>query len=105
MTSNAEMSARERILAALQGKAVDHIPFVPLIDTYTVLDMPAHVQQAMQAAGSEGYWQGMVAATRELGCDIMQRHVYVTKAAGGAPFLGGLGRFAAPVAVSYRMDE
>jgi len=47
---NAEMSARERILAALQGLPVDRIPFVPLIDTYSVLDMPAHVQQAMQAA-------------------------------------------------------
>ena len=47
-STNDQMSSRERILAALQAQPVDRIPFVPLIDTYTVLDMPAHIQQAMQ---------------------------------------------------------
>jgi uroporphyrinogen-III decarboxylase/predicted lipid carrier protein YhbT len=101
---NDRMSSRERILAALEGKPVDHIPFVPLIDTYSVLDMPAHVQQAMQAGASEGYWQGMLAAIREIGCDIMLRHVYVTKSASGAPHLNGFGFFEPPVVTSSRMD-
>jgi putative sterol carrier protein/uroporphyrinogen-III decarboxylase len=99
-----QMSARERILAALKGKPVDRIPFVPLIDTYSVLDMPAHVQQAMQAAASEGYWQGMLAAIREIGCDIMLRHVYVTKSVSSAPHLNGFGWFETPVVTSSRME-
>ena len=102
--STEQMSTRERILAALQGKPVDRIPFVPLIDTYSVLDLPAHIQQAMQAASSEGYWQGMLAAIREIGCDIMLRHVYVTKTAGGAPHLNGFGSFKPPVVTSSRME-
>lgn len=108
MTTNnsiqGQMSSRERILAALQGKPVDRLPFVPLIDTYTVLDMPAHVQQAMQAGASAGYWQGMLAAIREIGCDILLRHVYVTKSASGAPHLNGFGRFKPPVVPSSRME-
>ena len=103
-TSKEQMSTRERILAALQGKPVDRIPFVPLIDTYSVLDMPAHVQQAMQAAANDGYWQGMLAAIREIGCDIMLRHVYVTKSASGAPHLNGFGWFESPVVTSSHMD-
>lgn len=99
-----QMSARERILAALQGKPVDRLPFVPLIDTYTVLDMPAPILQAMQTASSEGYWQGMLAAFREIGCDIMLRHVYTTRSEGGAPYLNGFGRFKSPVAASSRME-
>jgi putative sterol carrier protein/uroporphyrinogen-III decarboxylase len=103
-SSEGQMSSRERILAALEKKPVDRIPFVPLIDTYSVLDMPAHVQQAMQAGASEGYWQGMLAAIREIGCDIMLRHVYVTKSAGGAPHLNGFGFFEPPVVTSSRME-
>jgi uroporphyrinogen-III decarboxylase/putative sterol carrier protein len=99
-----EMSSRERILSALRGQPVDRIPFVPLIDTYSVLDMPAHVQQAMQAGANEGYWQGILAAVREIGCDIMLRHVYVTKSASGAPHLNGFGQFLPPVATSSRME-
>ena len=103
-SNKAQMSGRERILAALQGKPVDRIPFVPLIDTYSMLDMPAHVQQAMQSAASEGYWQGMLAAIRVIGCDIMLRHVYVTKAASVAPHLNGFGSFKPPVFTSSRME-
>ena len=103
-TPKEEMSSRERILAALEGKPVDRIPFVPLIDTYSVLDMPAHIQQAMQTGASEGYWQGMLAAIQEIGCDIMLRHVYVTQSASGAPHLNGFGFFEPPVLTSSRMD-
>lgn len=98
------ISARERILAALQGEPVDRLPFVPLIDTYSLLDMPARVQGAMQAAAGEGYWQGMLAAIREIGCDILLRHVYVTQAAPGAPHLNGFGRFLPPVRTGSHMD-
>jgi len=104
MATMNEMSSHERILAALHGQEVDRIPFVPLIDTYSVLDMPAHVQQAMQAGANEGYWQGILAAEREIGCDIMLRHVYVTKSAVGAPHLNGFGQFKSPVITSSRMD-
>ena len=103
-STEGQMSTRERILAALQGQPVDRIPFVPLIDTYSVLDMPAHVQQALQAAASAGYWQGMLAAIREIGCDILLRHVYVTQSASGAPHLNGFGFFDPPVVTSSRMD-
>lgn len=103
-TVKEQMSGRERILAALERKPVDRIPFVPLIDTYTVLDMPAPVQQAMQVAASEGYWQGMLAAIREIGCDIMLRHVYVTKSVSGAPHLNGFGRFDPPVVASSKLE-
>lgn len=34
-----QISPRERILAALHGQPVVQIPFVPLIDTYSLLDM------------------------------------------------------------------
>ena len=99
-----KMSSRERILAALQAQPVDRIPFVPLIDTYSILDMPKHIQGAMQAAAGEGYWQGMLAAIREIGCDILLRHVYVTRSAGGAPHLNGFGRFLSPVTTHSHMD-
>ncbi len=99
-----EMSPKERILAALRHQPVDRIPFVPLIDTYSLLDMPAHIQQAMQAGANEGYWQGILAALREIGCDIMLRHVYVTKTASGAPHLNGFGKFLPPVVTSSSMN-
>jgi putative sterol carrier protein/uroporphyrinogen-III decarboxylase len=100
----AEMSSHERILAALRKQEVDRIPFVPLIDTYSLLDMPAAVQQALQAGANEGYWQGIFAALKEIGCDIMLRHVYVTKPAPGAPHLNGFGLFMPPVKTSSRME-
>jgi hypothetical protein len=103
-SSSTQMSGKQRILAALQRQPVDRLPFVPLIDTYSVLDMPAHVQQAIQTAASAGLWQGMQQAIREIGCDIMLRHVYVTEAFGGAPHLSGLGRFLPPVEASSRME-
>jgi uroporphyrinogen-III decarboxylase len=99
-----QMSSRERILAALQAQPVDRIPFVPLIDTYTVMDMPAHIQQAMQAGAREGYWQGMLAAIREIGCDILLRHVPVLKSASSTPHLNGFGFYEPPVVTSSRMD-
>jgi len=49
------MSVRERILAALQRKPVDRIPFVPLIDTYTLMDMPGAIQQEVQSNTSQDY--------------------------------------------------
>src|SRR5512142_58720 len=88
-----EMSSRERILAALNGQAVDRLPFVPLIDTYSLLDMPVHVQQALQPGDNEVYWRGILAAMRAIGCDILLRHVNVSRSAGGAMHLNGFGQF------------
>jgi putative sterol carrier protein len=98
------MSGKERVLAALQGLPVDHIPFVPLIDTYSTLDFPPEVLQRVQAASSQGYWQGMLQALRETGCDVMLRHVDVSKPFDGSPHLNGLGRFEPPVRASSRME-
>ncbi|NIM96001.1 MAG: hypothetical protein GTO18_20060 [Anaerolineales bacterium] len=101
----AQMSGRERILAALQGQPIDRIPFVPLIDIYTLLDMPSEVQGALQEASSKGYWQGILQASRAIGCDIMLRHVDVTTTISAkAPHLQGFGEFQDPVQVSSRMD-
>lgn len=94
------MTSHQRILSALQGKPVDHIPFVPLIDTYTVLDMPEIIQHIELLPTSEGYWQGMLQALRAIGCDIMLRHVDVLKQPAGAPYLNGLGQFKPPVKTS-----
>ncbi len=98
------MTARERIMAALRKQPVDRISFVPLIDTYTTLDFPPAVQERIQAASNAGYWQGMLQALRETGCDVMLRHVDVTRPFDGSPHLNGLGRFLAPVKASSRMD-
>ena len=93
------MPARERILAALHGQPVDRIPFVPLIDPYTLADMPPDITDGHQP----GYddlpgLKGLLAASRNLGCDVMLRHVPITgPAPDGAHHLELLGRFGPPV--------
>ncbi len=71
-----QLSTRERILAALQGKPVDRIPFVPLIDWYTIMDFP---RELVKKAEPLGYNRGLLLLSRELGIDIMLRHVLVTE--------------------------
>jgi len=72
------ITPRERILAALNGLLVDRIPFAPLIDLYTLKQMPAEIMSGIRAsyADLEGF-RGLVSATRRLGCDVMIRHVPV----------------------------
>jgi uroporphyrinogen-III decarboxylase len=97
------MTSRERILAALQMQPVDRIPFSPLIDTYTIMDMPPEVigESSMPVFNPETH----VAAARALGCDIMARHVLSTATSmRGAPHLESLGRFVSPVEASSEFD-
>ncbi len=68
------MTGRQRILAALERRPVDRLPFVPLIDVYTLKDMPASIPKTVQSSGY-AYAAGMLAASRALGCDILLRHV------------------------------
>jgi hypothetical protein len=98
------MSTRERILAALERKPVDRIPFVPLIDSYTLMDMPGAIQHEVQSNTGQDYWQGMLPAIRKIGVDIMLRHVYVVKPFSGSPHLSGLGQFKELVSTTSRMD-
>ncbi len=64
--SPSAMTSRERILAALNREPVDRIPFVPLLDYYTLRDMPSEIPSEV------------IGAARALGCDLMLRHVPVT---------------------------
>ena len=92
------MTARERIIAALHLQPVDKIPFVPLIDTYTLIDMPEEIHSTSE--GVKGYHEGIIAASRKLQCDLFVRHVPVLKEWDHyAPHLQQLGPFTAPVEV------
>lgn len=86
------MTARERILAALHRQPVDRLPFVPLIDSYTVMDMPAGIPQ-----------DNLVVASRMLGCDLMIRHVPVIVPNREAFHLLHLGRFRDPVTATSEL--
>jgi len=93
------MTARERITAALNLQPVDKIPFVPLIDTYTLMDMPEEIHST--SGGLKSYHEGIIAASRNLKCDLLVRHVPVLKPwKNYAPHLQQLGPFAPPVEVT-----
>ena len=101
--SKAKMTSRERILAALQMQPVDRIPFSPLIDTYTLMEMPPEIvgSSPMPIFNPETH----VAAARALGCDIMARHVIsAASSSSGAPHLESLGRFDASVEAKAEFD-
>ncbi|MCP4751456.1 MAG: hypothetical protein GY866_11220 [Proteobacteria bacterium] len=92
------MSARERIMAALNRQPVDRIPFVPLIDVYTLMDMPPEI--VAQDLVGQSYHQGIIVASKALECDLMIRHVPNVKPADNfAPHLQTLGSFVSPVEV------
>lgn len=85
------MSSRERILAALKRQPVDHIPFTPLMDTYTIKSMP---KPLVDEAMARGYNRGLMYVSRQIGMDIMLRHVVVAdRRQGQTPFLCALGAF------------
>jgi hypothetical protein len=96
------MTARRRILAALRRQPVDRLPFVPLIDPYTLVGMPTAITGGHQS----GYddlpgLRGLLAASRNLGCDVMLRHVPVIKPVShSTAHLELLGRFEPPVEVT-----
>lgn len=92
MANNQEMTGRERIMAALALNPVDKIPFVPLVDHYTVMDMPPEITGGLTSR--DPYPARMAAAARALGCDLMIRHVPVMGLRRGAihmQLLGGFG--------------
>lgn len=61
---NAQMSSRERLLAALRSKETDRLPWSPLIDPYFSQSLPL-----------QGYNMEQVEAMRFIGNDIMERHI------------------------------
>ncbi len=71
------MNGKQRIMAALRRQPVDRIPFVPLIDIYTLAEMPPSIPKTEDASGY-GYAHGMLEACRAIGCDSLLRHVAVT---------------------------
>lgn len=85
------MTGRERIKAALAFKPVDKIPFVPLIDDYTLKDMPPEITGGLSPR--DPYTTRMAVASRALGGDLFIRHVRLINPAKGAIHLQLLGGF------------
>jgi hypothetical protein len=71
------MKSRERILAALHFKPVDRIPFAPLIEPFTLADMPDDIKGKAMGGGFDPLRAAR--AGKILGCDMILRHVRVTK--------------------------
>jgi uroporphyrinogen-III decarboxylase len=95
MAETPDMTGRERIMAALAFKPVDKIPFVPLIDHFTLMDMPAEITGGLSTR--DPYPARMAAASRALGCDLIIRHVPVISPRRGAVHMQLLGGFGPPV--------
>jgi len=92
------MTPRERILAALHFKPVDRIPFVPLIEPYTLSDMPDEIKGQTMGGGFDPLRSAR--AGKALGCDMLLRHVRVIRdSRNQAPHLQSLGCFTSPVDV------
>lgn len=90
------MTPRERILAALNFQSVDRIPFVPLIEPFTLMDMPEEIKGKTLGGGFDPLRSAR--AGKALGCDMILRHVRVTRDSRfNAPHLQSLGCFEAPV--------
>jgi len=103
MRHDNKMTSRERILVALHGQAVDRIPFVPLIDSYTLMDMPPEIIGA--SAGPIIDIETQASAAHALGCDVMVRHVIsAVPPEGRVPHLESLGRFGAPIEARADFD-
>ena len=94
---NGKMSPRERIMAALKRQPVDQIPFVPLIEPFTLMDMPDEIRGDSSALSR--YEPGnIIRASRALEVDLMVRNVPASTRLGrSAPNLDILGAFDAPV--------
>ena len=77
----AEMTSRERILAAMHGKETDRLPWAPLVDEYFAASLPAM-----------GYVMPLQDVMRLAGCDFIRRHV----ASPDAVYTGGVERSITP---------
>jgi uroporphyrinogen-III decarboxylase len=91
VANNLKMTGRERIMAAMAFKEVDKIPFVPLIDDYTLRDMPSEITGGLSSR--DPYTTRMAVASRALGCDLLIRHVRLINPPKGAIHLQLLGGF------------
>ena len=101
-SNSTPMSVRERILTALKRQPVDRLPFVPLIDNYTILDMPPEIVPP----DIRNSPRGILVAAQNLGCDIMLRHVPVAaRPRTVAPHLQSLGAFGPPVNVKTEFQD
>lgn len=104
MARNDRMTSRERILAALKGQIVDRIPFVPLIDSYTLMDMPSDI--IGDASGPMFDPVTLINASRALGCDVMPRHIIsAVPPLGRTPHIESLGKFGSPVETKVDFDS
>lgn len=103
MSNLSKMTSRERMLAAFRKEPVDKIPFSPLIDSYTLMEMPPEI-----IGNSSGPMMDMstqIEAARRLGCEVMPRHVpVVVHRDFSAPHLHSLGAFGAPVESRTEFD-
>jgi hypothetical protein len=91
MALSSKMTGRERIMAALAFKSVDKIPFVPLVDDFTLKDMSSEITGGLSSR--DPYPTRMAVASRALGCDLLIRHVRLINPPGGAIHLQLLGGF------------
>ena len=91
MSAPAAMTSRQRILAALRRQPVDRLPFAPLLDYYTLKDMPPD------------FPLDITEAARLLGCDLMLRHVPAIQTSLVGIHLQFLGQFAPPVSVGSEL--
>jgi hypothetical protein len=95
-----EMTPRERIMAALRRQPVDKIPFVPLIDTYTIMDLLPDITDGAEPGYDATGLEALMTAGRKLRCDLMLRHVTVTTRDDvGAANIRAMGDFESPVDV------
>lgn len=78
-------------MAALALDPVDKIPFVPLVDHFTLMDMPPAIIGGLTTR--DPYPARMATASRALGCDLMIRHVPVMGFHRGAVHMQLLGGF------------
>lgn len=94
------MTPRQRIMAALRRQPVDKIPFIPLIDTYTIMDLLPDITDGGEPGYDAAGLEALMTAGRKLECDLMLRHVAVTTRDDvGAANIRAMGDFEAPVEV------
>ena len=62
------MTSRERILCVLKGQEPDRIPWSPLVDGYYT-----------QSLKENGHFPDVVQTVREIGADLIERHVPIIK--------------------------
>jgi uroporphyrinogen-III decarboxylase len=84
------MNSRQRIMAVLEGKKPDRVPWVPLVGRYYIKSLPemglpiesfAPMEKATGPALRESLNLAEIEILRHVGADILRRHVMVWKTA------------------------